>query len=136
MSMTSDLMGSGIPAAPAVLLGNHTVTDNPTRSVSTALTAAGTVLSDALALVSLINVVATCGAGAGVKLPEAPIGSIVMVQNNGANACLVYPPTSSGSMNGDTAGDAVSVAAAAGGIFSKLSATAWLATVTAKSTAT
>lgn len=132
MSKATDLMGAGVPALQAGLLDANTVSSEPTRSVSTALTAAGTTISDALALVSLVNVVSTTAAATGVKLPDVSIGSTVFVQNNGANALNVFPHSSSGTLNGGSAGAAVTCAAAAGNICTRLTSTDWLVSVYAK----
>lgn len=132
MSKATDLIGAGVPALQAGLLDANTVSSEPTRSVSTALTAAGTTISDALALVSLVNVVSTTAAATGVKLPDVSIGSTVFVQNNGANALNVFPHSSSGTLNGGSAGAAVTCAAAAGNICTRLTSTDWLVSVYAK----
>lgn len=132
MSKATDLIGAGVPALQAGLLDANTVSSEPTRSVSTALTAAGTTISDALALVSLVNVVSTTAASTGVKLPDVSIGSTVFVQNNGANALNVFPHSSSGTLNGGSAGAAVTCAAAAGNICTRLTSTDWLVSVYAK----
>lgn len=132
MSKATDLIGAGVPALQAGLLDANTVSSEPTRSVSTGLTAAGTTISDALALVSLVNVVSTAAAATGVKLPDVSIGSTVFVQNNGANALNVFPHSSSGTLNGGSAGAAVTCAAAAGNICTRLTSTDWLVSVYAK----
>ncbi len=132
MSKATDLIGAGVPALQAVLLDANTVSSEPTRSVSTALTATGTVIGDALALVSLVNVISTAAASTGVKLPDVSIGSTVFVQNNGASALNVFPHSSSGTLNGGSAGAAVTCAAAAGNICTRLTSTDWLVSVYAK----
>lgn len=142
MSTTSDLMAYGIPSQPAKIVDDaitaaavqaQTVSSAPTRSVSTGLTAAGTVIGDALVLVSLVNVVGTTASGTGVQLPSAtPIGQSVIVQNNGANALNVWPHSESGTLNGGSAGAAVTCAAAAGNVCTRLSSTDWLVSVYAK----
>lgn len=132
-------MGLGMSSELASEIGEdidnlqaETVTYAPTKSVSTGLTAAGTTISDALALVSFVNVVSSATASTGVKLPDAPIGQTVFVQNNGANALNVFPHSSSGTLNGGSAGAAVTCAAAAGNLCTRLSSTDWLVSVYAK----
>lgn len=132
MSKLTDLMGLGVPDVVASALDANTVSSEPTRSVSTGLTATGTTISDALALVSLVNVVSTAALSTGVKLPDASVGSSVFVQNNGANPINVFPHSSSGTLNGGSAGAAVTCAAAAGNICTRLSSTDWLVSVYAK----
>jgi hypothetical protein len=139
MSVIENYIGLGMESLLASEVGGdvdglqaQTVSNAPTRSVSLALTATGTVIGDALALVSLVNVVSTTAASTGVKLPDAPIGSQVIVQNNGANALNVWPHSASGTLNGGSAGAAVTSAAAAGCVCTRLSSTDWLVSVYAK----
>lgn len=139
MTVVTNYIGLGMESSLAAEVGGdvdglqaETVSTAPTRSVSLALTAAGTVIGDALALVSLVNVVSTTAASTGVSLPDAPIGSQVIVQNNGANALNVWPHSASGTLNGGSAGAAVTCAAAAGNICTRLSSTDWLVSVYAK----
>ncbi len=133
MSLTSDLMGLGLEAQKASKIGEQTVATAPTKTVGTGLTAAGTTISDALALTKQINVVSTTAASTGVKLPSnTPIGAEIIVQNNGANALNLFPPTSSGTLNGGSAGAAVTIAAGAGNRCHRLSSTDWLVSVYAK----
>jgi hypothetical protein len=134
MSKLTDLIGLGVPAIVATNLDADTVSSEPTRTVSTGLTATGTVIGDALALVSLVNVLSTVAASTGAKLPDASVGSTVFVQNNGANALNLFPHSSSGTINGGSAGAAVTIAAAAGNICTRLSSTDWLVSVYAKET--
>ena len=132
MSKTSDLIGLGTQSIVAGYLGTATTTSAITASVSAALTAAGTVIGDALALVSLVNVVSTALASTGVKLPDVDIGVEVIVQNNGANAINLFPHSSTGTINGGSAGAAVTIAAAAGNRAYRVSSTDWLVSVFAK----
>lgn len=126
------LMGVGVPAQVANFLDDVTVKYSPKKSVSVGLTAAGTTIADALALVSLTNVVATAAASTGVKLPDAPIGQEVKVQNNGASILNLFPVSALGTINGGSAGAAVTIAVGAGVVCTRLSTLDWLVTVTAK----
>lgn len=139
MTIINDLMSQGIPALPAKTVGQaiidlqgQTTSTAPTKSTGTGLTAAGTTISDALALTKLVNVVTTAAASTGVKLPDAPIGQMVTVQNNGANAINVFPHSASGTINAGSAGAAVTTASAAGAICIRNSSTDWTVWVTAK----
>lgn len=133
MPLENTLTGVGLHAEVADILDNQTVTNSPKRTVSTGLTATGTTINDALQLTRLVNVFSTVGASTGCKLPSTtPIGQEVIVQNNGANALNLFPPTSSGTLNGGSAGAAVTIAAAAGNRCVRLSATDWLVSVYAK----
>jgi hypothetical protein len=81
------------------------------ESAATGLTATGSALADALKLNARTNVVATAAASTGVALPAgAAAGDLVFVTNNGANALSVYPATATGTINGGSAGAAVSLA--------------------------
>ena len=83
----------------------------PHELAATGLTATGSTLGTALALNARTNVISTAAASTGVALPAgAPAGDIVFVSNNGANALSVYPATSAGTINGGSAGAAVSLA--------------------------
>jgi len=132
VTLTAQLMGVGVPGAAASTAGAETVGASPSQSVSTGLTATGTTIADGLALVSLINVVATTAASTGVLLPDVDIGVEVIIQNNGANALNLFPNASTVAINGGTLGAAVTIAAAAGNRAIRLSATDWLVSVFAK----
>jgi hypothetical protein len=77
---------------------------------SNALTAAGTIITDALDLSTPVNNVTTAATGSGVQLYEAAIGTRIMVRNGGNGSCLVYPPTASGTINELAAGGRIYVA--------------------------
>lgn len=92
--------------------------DASERKVVTGLTATGTTLATALTLPARWNVVGTAAANTGVRLSGGVRNSgQVRVRNDGANAVKVYPPASTGKINGGTAGAAVSLAAGAVGTF-------------------
>lgn len=132
MSKTSDLIGLGTPAPLASVIAFSTIGAPSVSTVSTGLTATGTVIGDALALVSIVNIVSTTALSTGVKLPDVDIGAEVVIQNNGANPLNLFPPTSAGTLNGGSAGAAVTIAAAAGNRAIRVSATDWLVAVYAK----
>lgn len=73
--------------------------------VAATLSAAGTTISDATEVTAAHSYVTTVAAGAGVKLVAKESGFNFSVANAGANALKVYPPSSSVSFNGATAGD-------------------------------
>ena len=132
MSLLTDLIGLGLPPEVSSVLNSQTTSSAPARSASGTLTATGSAIGDALALSAFVNVVGTTAASTGVKLPDAPIGSIIFVQNNGANALNLYPVDANGTINGGTAGAAVTIAAAAGNIAVRQTSTNWLVYVLAK----
>lgn len=86
MAIASNIMKGGFSAGQAKAFNG---------SVATGLTAAGTTISDALDLKADTNVIGTCASGAGVQLPAVEVGDGVEVYNGGANACTVYPDTTS-----------------------------------------
>jgi hypothetical protein len=100
-------------------------------SVATGLTAAGTVITDALDLVADTNVIATCGSGAGVQLPSCEIGDSCEVYNGGANACKVYPDASANQVNALVAGTAFSLSPNTMCYCRKITATRWIANLSA-----
>ena len=82
---------------------------NDTSALTVA--AAGSTQATATPLTSRFNAVTTVAASAGVSLPaNAAPGTVVFVQNGGANALSVYPATATGTINGGAAGAAVSLA--------------------------
>lgn len=114
------LMGTGIPAEAAKLLGS---------TPQLAATAAGTVQTDALLLIGDLVQVTTTALNAGVRLPAASRTDIdkVVIRNDGANALKVYPATGENfnvqSANASLTGD---MAAGTGKIFCRVSPTRWI----------
>lgn len=105
--------------------GRHIILTNASTAVAqpaaTGLTAAGSSIADALALTSVYNEVTTTAASTGVKLWDAPVGTLIYIRNGGANALNVYPHGASGILNGGSAGAAVSIAATAFAIAARVS---------------
>lgn len=95
MSLLTDLIGLGLPPEQASVLNSQTLSSATALSSSGSLTAAGSTITDALALTSFINLVGTAAASTGVKLPiDCPIGQCVYIANNGANSIKVYAQSS------------------------------------------
>lgn len=94
---------------------------------SNTLTAAGTTIADALVLIAVYNVLTTVAASSGAKLWDAPIGTMVIVVNAGANALALYPHSVSGTINGGGGGSSVSIATAALAICIRDTANNWIA---------
>lgn len=85
------------------------------NSVANGLVAAGTVQADALVLAADVNIVATAGAGTGVKLPAVTyfgLGDRIAVRNEGASTMNVFPPTGA-AINAAAVNAAVTLAAGA-----------------------
>lgn len=132
MSLLTNLIGLGMPPEQASAIDGYTASSAPNLTSTGSITAAGTTIADATALTSFVNVVSTTATSTGVKLPDVPVGQSVFVQNNGANALNLWPHSSTGTLNGGTAGAAVTIAAAAGNICVRSSSTNWLVYVLAK----
>ena len=95
MSLLTDLIGLGLPPEQANVLNSQTLSSATALSSSGSLTAAGSTITDALALTSFVNLVGTAAASTGVKLPiDCPIGQCVYIANNGANSIKVYAQSS------------------------------------------
>lgn len=77
--------------------------------VAATLSAAGTTISDATQVTAAHSYVTTVAAGAGVKLKAVEAGKPWSVANAGANALLLYPPSSSVSFNGAAVGAAITI---------------------------
>jgi hypothetical protein len=92
-----------------------------------AITAAGSSISDAASLSGAVNIITTAAASSGVKLPDlgGPM-CVVAVVNKGANTVNVYPPSSSGSINGGSAGAAVTIATNKAAVFFSTGTGTWL----------
>ena len=100
-------------------------------SIATALTAAGTTISDALGLVADTNLIGTCASGAGVQLPATENGDGIEIYNGGANACKVYPDASTAQINGLSAGSSFLLATNTACFCRKVSSTQWIAYLSA-----
>lgn len=96
------------------------------QAAATSLTAAGTIITDALDLTAVFNHITTAAASSGVQLWDAPIGSKIEVVNSGANAVNVFPHSGTGTINGAAGGAAVSVATNAHAYFVRVSSTNWI----------
>ena len=68
------------------------------RSIGVGISAAGTTQGTATALTKEINVVNAVASGAGVILPVAVAGMVIIINNTSANTLAVYP-TSGGIIN-------------------------------------
>lgn len=94
--------------------------------LSTGITAAGTIISDATALTKVINNITTVAANTGVKLWAAKVGSTLVVKNSGASTLKVWPEAAGSSIDGNGAGNSVTLAVQAVGVFYRISSTAWV----------
>lgn len=122
MALALNIMRGGTPAGAAKAFNG---------SIATALTAAGTVITDALDLVADTNVIGTCASGAGVQLPSCEIGDSCEVYNGGANSCKVYPEASGSTINGLTAGAAFLLGTNTSCFVRKITSSRWIAFLSA-----
>jgi hypothetical protein len=135
MPILEDLMGLGMPGEQASVLSANTLSAAPTYAASSALTASGTSITDALTLTSFVNLVGTAALNSGVRLPiTCPVGQCVYIANNGANAVRVYAQSSQ-TINTSIAGaTGVSVATTQGVQCIRQSATNWIVLLHTKAT--
>lgn len=88
------------------------------------VTATGTTIADAAAL-SADTTMVTTASNAGVQLPDKE--GIFIVGTDASNATKVYPHSASGTINGGSAGAAVTITAGHGGLFVRAGALNWVA---------
>lgn len=87
---------NSVSAGTVIASGNITganlvATSYYIRSISTGIAANGTTQGTAAALTKEINVVSTVSADAGVILPSAVAGMVIIINNTSANTLNVYP---------------------------------------------
>jgi hypothetical protein len=107
-----------------IVTGNLTVSGYTIGSVTTGISAAGTVQANATAITTDNNIVSTVASGAGVKLPTAVAGMRIYIKNTSANAVLVYPATSA-IINSLSTNAAYSQAANASAFYTAATSTQW-----------
>ena len=100
-------------------------------AIATGLTATGTTLGTALALVADTCVLGTVSSGTGVSLPATEIGDSVEIYNGGANAVTVYPDASGVQINGLVAGNGFLLATNTMCYARRISATRWIVNLSA-----
>lgn len=123
MALAREMMQGGCSSGQAKAING---------GVKTAISAAGTTLATATALTTSTNLVGTATALQGVSLPNGEIGDSVVVFNDGSGATIVvYPPTSSQQINQLSAGSGVQLANNVSCEFTKVTATRWIAQLSA-----
>jgi uncharacterized protein (DUF111 family) len=121
MPKTSDLMGLGIPAAPANLLGDEIAT----------LAGVGTAQSGAGAIGSGFTKLTTASGQTAVVLPSnAPLLRSYSVFNSSATTALVFPP-SGAAINGASADASYSLAQNKMAQFFRVGALEWRCVISA-----
>lgn len=87
MALATEMMTGGLSAGAAKAINGL---------VNSAVSAAGSTISDATALKASHNVVTTVAASTGVQLPNSEIGDELFIYNaTGTNALTIYPPSGS-----------------------------------------
>lgn len=99
MTLKSELMSAGLPAAAANRIGQD--------AASAPLTATGSTQGGALALVSDFSIFGTVAASTGAILGARGQSFVV---NNGANTLTLYPPVG-GNVNGGTLNAGIAIPA-------------------------
>lgn len=122
MATQQDLMGSGLPAALATLLGN----------VPSSVTGIGTTQATGATLRSMTSCVTAGGATAYTISPNASLSRLFFVFNGSSTTALIYPPVGASAAIGGGATDAAfSLAQGKSAIIWKFSSTVFPAILTA-----
>lgn len=122
MALAKDIMLGGTSAGQAKAINGQ---------VNSAVSAAGTTISDATQLDKTVNFLSTVASGTGVKLFNGDIGDDVYVYNGGANTATVYPHSSAGIINQLSAGAGVSLAQYTTAYFRRVTSTRWIVMMSA-----
>jgi hypothetical protein len=122
MALAAKMMQGGLSAGAARAINGD---------VASAVSAAGTTITDATDLNAGIVVVTTAAASSGVQLPSAEIGDEVEILNLGANAVTVYPDASANRINQLSAGSGFSLATNTAVKVRKFTSTRWMAFLSA-----
>lgn len=117
MALALDIMKGGHSAFSARAINGQ---------VQSAVSAAGTVITDATDLTASVNVVTTAAASSGVQLPSAEVSDSVEILNLGANAVTVYPDSASNQINALSAGSGFLLATNTAVILKKFTSSRWI----------
>lgn len=124
MSIKRHLMGLGVPPQTASAIAGG--------AAGGGITALGTNLATAFQITGSFAGFTTVGSGTGAALPSVDPGDEVFVSNLSASqALLVYPDSSSNTVQGGSAGAGFSVAANKSATFKKVTTAAWGAILSA-----
>lgn len=121
MALALAIMRGGLSAGSAKAINGD---------VNSTISAAGTTQATATALTAGINVVTTAAASSGVRLGNSEIGDQYEILNLGANAVMVYPPTS-GQINNLSANTGFTLATNTAVKVRKFTSTRWMAFLSA-----
>lgn len=114
MSLAKDISRGGVSAGTAQAING---------SVASAVTAAGSVITDATDLTATVNVVTTVSSGQGVQLYSMMVGDTMEVYNATSTTLKVYPDSSSVAINQLTAGTAHNLPQFTGATYRRVSST-------------
>lgn len=94
-------------------------------AIATAVSAAGTTITDATQLTACLNRLTAVSASQGVKLWNARVGTVLFVWNTSGITCNIFPSSGTDRINGGTVGAAITLATATLAVFWRDSATNW-----------
>lgn len=121
--IASQIMRGGFSAGQATAL-NGTITS--------AISGAGTIITDATNLTTAINLVSTAAASSGVQLPAVGNGDSLLVFNdNTGNSFYVYPDSATAEINNLGVGNGMLLATNTAALYVKISTTKWVAFLSA-----
>ena len=112
--LAKDIVAAGFSGGSATALQG---------SVKTAISAAGTVITDATDLTASFNMISTAAAGSGVQIPILAANESLLVYNGGANAVKVYPGAATVAINQLGVGNAMTLPQYTACIFHGISTT-------------
>ncbi len=102
LTTANTVTANTVTASGNVNGANVVATSYHIRSIDAAVSAAGTTQGTATVLAKEINVVSTVASGAGVALPIAVAGMVLIINNTSANTLNVYPATGGAINSGST----------------------------------
>lgn len=104
MSKATDLIAANINVVAA-----GAICDN-LNDIDAAVTAAGTVITDAFDLTAKVNIVTSAAASTGVQVPVTNPGVMIIIKNTDSDTINVWPAAATIAYNGGSAGAAVTLA--------------------------
>lgn len=126
MSLTTALIGLGLPVEQAALLGSQGITTTPILPIEINITSSGTVISDAYQLKALFNYIVYVDTATGVRLPNSTIGQPIYITNASAKNLHIFPLDSSCSINGQALGQEITIGSATTTIIFRVSDVSFL----------
>lgn len=101
-------------------------------TITTGISAAGTTRGTATALTAAMNLISTAASLSGVALPTVNNGDAILVFNDATgNSFYVYPENGTSTINQIAAGSGILLANNTSCIFQKVTATRWVANLSA-----